>query len=83
MADDGAAVVREAARVLKPVIFDRFARVDPGAVRRMLNIATNTLFSDINRKLDPLLEGSGLQVVHREATAFRGQYDIILLRKAG
>ncbi len=85
VADDGAAVVREAARVLKHggrvVIFDKFARREPGPIRRMLNIITHALFSDINRKLAPLLDGSGLEIVHRETAAFRGHYDIILLRK--
>jgi ubiquinone/menaquinone biosynthesis C-methylase UbiE len=87
VADDGAAVVREAARVLKPggraVIFDKFARGRLGLLRRILNLATRALFSDINRRLGPMLEGSGLEVVHRESAAFRGQYDIVLLRKPG
>lgn len=86
VAADGGAVAREAARVLEPagraVVFDKFARGRPRLGRRLLNLVTGLLFSDINRRLDVLLEGSGLEVVHREEAAFRGQYEIALLKKA-
>ena len=85
VAADGGAVAREAARVLKPggrgVVFDKFVRGSPGLGRRLLNLVTGPLFSDINRRLDALLKGSGLEILHREPAVFRGQYEIALLKK--
>jgi hypothetical protein len=64
--------------VLKPggraVIFDKFvgddARVSLG--RQALNLVTNLLFTDITRKLGPILAETTLETVHREPSLFGG-----------
>ena len=87
VAPDGARVVAEAARVLRPggraVIFDKFVpdRARPSLPRRLLNVATNFLFSDVTRRLGPMLVGTGLRIVHREPTGIGGQFEIVLLEK--
>ncbi|MFZ5813704.1 MAG: class I SAM-dependent methyltransferase [Bacillota bacterium] len=84
---DPAAATREVARVLKPggraVVFDKFVADDAvvSGGRRALNLLTNLIFSDITRKLGPLLEGTGLIITHREPAMLRGAFQIILLEK--
>ncbi|MFA6563461.1 MAG: methyltransferase domain-containing protein [Verrucomicrobiia bacterium] len=79
--------VRETARVLRPggraVILDKFAP-DDGALPlwlRLLNLLTSFLATNVNRRLGPILAGSGLRVVHREAAALRGFFQIALAAK--
>ena len=77
----------EAARVLKPggriAIFDKFLRdqEQPSTARRLLNLVTATLFSDINRRLGPLVHGTGLVVDRDEPARFGGMYRSITLSK--
>jgi phosphatidylethanolamine/phosphatidyl-N-methylethanolamine N-methyltransferase len=85
---DPYACIREATRVLKPsgrmVIFDKFLQDDqqPGIGRRLLNIFANTIFSDLNRQLRPLIATVPLKKVHEEETAYvRLGYRITLLGK--
>ncbi len=82
--------LKEAARVLRSCgrisVFDKFLRErdQPSAARRLLNLATKTLFSDINRRLEPLLDGTGLIVDRDEPAAFGGAYrSVTLSRPAG
>lgn len=62
----------EAARVLKDdgriSIFDKFLppERDASLLRRGLNVIIGTLFTDINRRLGPILGRAGLQLVRRE-----------------
>jgi ubiquinone/menaquinone biosynthesis C-methylase UbiE len=79
----------EAERVLKPggriAVFDKFLREDERASikRRLLNVIAKPLFSDMNRRLRPLLSGRNLMIEHEEAVAFGGMYRLATLRKSG
>ena len=79
--------LREAARVLRrggrAVILDKFAP-DQGPLPlrlRLLNPIASFFATNVNRRLGPLFAGSGLRVVHREAAAWRGFFQIALVVK--
>lgn len=84
---DPAACLREAARVLRPggraVVFDKFVPDDrePSLARRLLNPLAGTLFTDVTRRLGPLLAGTGLRVERREPAMLGAWFEIALLRK--
>lgn len=77
----------EAERVLRPggriAIFDKFLRAgeDPSLLRRLLNLVTRTLFSDINYRLEPLLERKDLVVERDEPGPLGGAYRSVTLVK--
>lgn len=85
---DPHATAREAARVLKPggraSIFDKFVQEGRSAslFRRMGNVVTNLVATDITRRLGDVLEGSGLEVVHDEPAAFGGVFRVAIARKS-
>lgn len=87
VAPDGGRVFAEAARVLRPggraVVFDKFVPDASGVSlgRRLANVVTNALFSDVTRRLGPMLKGTGLDVVRREPAALAGRFEIALLGK--
>lgn len=77
--------VSEAVRVLKPggriAVFDKFLGDEdrPSLKRRLLNAVAKPLFSDLNRRLGPLLAGTPLVVNGDEPVAFGGTYRVVTL----
>jgi len=79
--------VREAVRVLRPggriAVFDKFLRDEerPSLRRRLLNAFAKPLFSDLNRRLGPMIAETPLVIEHDEPVAFAGTYRVVTLRK--
>ena len=77
----------EAVRVLKPggrrAVFDKFLGDEerPSLKRRLLNAIAKPLFSDLNRRLGPLLAGTSLIIEQDEGVAFGGTYRVVTLLK--
>jgi ubiquinone/menaquinone biosynthesis C-methylase UbiE len=79
--------LREAVRVLKPgrrvAVFDKFLGDEERASlkRRVFNAFAKPLFSDLNRRLGPLVMGTPLVIEHDEPVAFGGTYRVVTLLK--
>src|SRR5215212_5767701 len=79
--------LREAVRVLKPdgriAVFDKFLcdQERPSLKRQLLNAFAKPLFSDLNRRLGPLIHGTPLVIEQDEPVAFGGTYRVVTLTK--
>ena len=85
---DHARCLQEAARVLRPggriVVFDKFIQSRrPPLGLRLMNVVTRTLFTDVTRRFEDILERSGAELlVERDSPAlFKGLFRHVLLRK--
>lgn len=84
---DGNACLRSAADALKPggclVIFDKFLMEgkSPSLLRRFLNLFSNLLGTDINRRLGDLMKDCPCEVVRDEPSIAGGMYRVVLLQK--
>lgn len=82
---DPDAVVAETARVLatdgRASVYDKFVSEgeDPSSLRRAVNPLTRLLFSDVTRRLEPMVSGTGLSVGPREAF-LGGLYTVTVAR---
>ncbi|HEY0142120.1 MAG TPA: methyltransferase domain-containing protein [Thermoanaerobaculia bacterium] len=80
---DPYATAREAARVLRAggraAIFDKFASGRVSVVRRMANVLTNLVATDVTRRLDDILNGTGLSIVRDEPSIFGGVFRVVVL----
>ncbi len=80
--------LQEAERVLRPggriAVFDKFLRKGERASlkRRLVNLVAKPLFSDMNRRLEPLVAKTSLHIDHDEPIAFGGVYRIATLVKS-
>ena len=81
---DPHAALREVVRVVRPRgrvgIFDKFLPADatPSPSRRLVGAFANVMFSDINRKLEPLLDEAGLILQRQEPSLFGGVFKVAL-----
>lgn len=84
---DGGACWREAWRAVKPggriVVFDKFApeagRPSPG--RRLLNVITEAIGTDITRQFESLTAGAPYRLISDEPGLLGGAYRVIVCRK--
>ena len=81
-------VLRQTAQALRPggraVVFDKFAR-DAGPLswrRRLANLVTAPLATDVTRRLGPLIAVSPFEIVEREDAGFGGFFQIAMVRRA-
>ena len=79
--------LREAERVLKPggkiVVFDKFlpAGQKLSINRKLANLFTNLLFSDITRRFENIISHTNLKIEQDKPAGFSGNFRIILLSK--
>jgi phosphatidylethanolamine/phosphatidyl-N-methylethanolamine N-methyltransferase len=86
VAENPKAVLREGLRALKDdgriLIFDKFRRgTRLGVIRRLLNVFTKWIGTDINRRFEEIIDGEPVTVEKREDSMFDGRYQIVVLKK--
>jgi hypothetical protein len=64
-------------------VFDKFLRDEeqPSLLRRALNVVARPLFSDLNRRMGPLVAATTLVVERDEPSVLSGAYRLVTLRK--
>ena len=81
------ACIKEAERVLKPggyiAVFDKFVRKDTkiSSIRRLANLLTNLIFSDITRDFESTVNKTGLIVISDIDADFKGNFRLIKMTK--
>lgn len=79
--------IKEAERVLKPngtiTVLDKFVTdgKKPSALRRFVNLFTNTLFSDITRSFQEIAKHTSLEKISDIDADFGGKFRIIQMRR--
>ncbi|PWJ42885.1 class I SAM-dependent methyltransferase [Sediminitomix flava] len=79
--------IQEVERVLKPgghvMIFDKFLpdHEVPSQGRKILNMVTSVVFSDINRQVGNILSSTNLKIEENQNGGFNGVFRIIKLQK--
>lgn len=77
--------LQEVARVVRPggrvAIFDKFLgeHERPSVRRHLLNALAKPLFSDMNRRLEPMVRHAGLEVERDDPSVFGGMYRLVTL----
>lgn len=83
---DGKACLWATRRAVKEggraVVFDKFlaGSKKPSALRRLINLFSTIFGTDINRRLEEMIDGTGWKVVQEEASILRGMYRVIVLQ---
>lgn len=86
---DGNACLQSVLRALKPggraIVFDKFLADGRGASagRRLINMFSMMLGTDINRRLGDIMKDCACEVVFNESSIAGGLYRVILLQKHG
>ncbi len=85
--EDGAAAFAEAVRVTRPggylLVFDKFAPAggQPSWSRRLLNVLTSAVGTDITRHLQDFVEGQPVDIVREDCSLLGGFYQATLFRR--
>ncbi len=84
---DPVACIKEAERVLKHggqiAVFDKFVPRgrQVSSFRKIANVLTNFLFSDITRDIESIVSNTGLTIISDEEADFNGNFRLIQIRK--